>query len=76
LTHISSNRIPVDDLFASGFEKESLANQLEQGGQVEGITSFRCGTSLGKYYISREQFSTTIVGIPIVVKHTQKTLGT
>lgn len=58
LVHISFNRAPGDDIFSSGFLKTSLATTLGQGSQVEGITSFE----IGKYYISREHFSTVIGG--------------
>ena len=60
LIYISFNRAPGDDLFSSGFVKESLENSIGQGSQVEAITSYE----LGKYYISRELFSTTISGFP------------
>lgn len=58
LVQISSNRAPGDDIFSSGFTKKSLASQLGPGSQVEGIASYEHG----KYYISREFFSTTIGG--------------
>ena len=58
LIYISFNRAPGDNIFSSGFAKESLENELGQGSQVEGITSF----DNGKYYISREYFSTKIGG--------------
>lgn len=60
LIYISFNRAPNDDIFSSGFVKESLENLAGQGSQVEAITSYKTG----KYYISREFFSTTISGIP------------
>ena len=59
LIQISFDRAPGDDIFSSGYTKESLITQLGQGSQVEAITSFK----LGKYYISREFFSTSVAGI-------------
>jgi hypothetical protein len=59
LVQISYDRAAGDDIFSSGFTKESLATQLGQGSQVEGITSFK----IGKYYISREFFSTSIAEV-------------
>jgi hypothetical protein len=59
LIQISFDRAPGDDIFSSGFTKESLTTQLGQGSQVEAITSFK----LGKYYISREFFSTSVAGV-------------
>ena len=59
LVQISYDRAPGDDIFSSGYTKESLITQLGQGSQVEAITSFK----LGKYYISREFFSTSVAGI-------------
>jgi hypothetical protein len=59
LIQISFDRAPGDDIFSSGFTKESLTTQLGQGSQVEAITSFK----LGKYYISREFFSTSLAGV-------------
>jgi hypothetical protein len=58
LIQISFDRAPGDDIFSSGFTKESLITQLGPGSQVEAITSFK----IGKYYISRELFSTSIAG--------------
>tara|TARA_B100000795_G_scaffold192912_1_gene147305 strand:+ start:1914 stop:3053 length:1140 start_codon:yes stop_codon:yes gene_type:complete len=58
LVQISYDRAPGDDIFSSGFTKEFLTTQLGQGSQVEAITSFE----LGKYYISREFFSTSVGG--------------
>lgn len=60
LIYISFNRAPGDDVFSYGFVKESLKNQIGQGSQVEAITSYKTG----KFYISREFFSTTVSGIP------------
>ena len=59
LVQISYDRAPGDDIFSSGFTKEFLITQLGQGSQVEAITSFE----LGKYYISREFFSTSVGGV-------------
>ena len=61
LIQISYDRAPGDDIFSSGFTKESLTTQLGQGSQVEAITSFK----LGKYYISRELFSTSVAGTEV-----------
>jgi hypothetical protein len=58
LVQISYDRAPGDDIFSSGFTKEPLTTQLGTGSQVEAITSFK----LGKYYISRESFSTSVAG--------------
>jgi hypothetical protein len=58
LVQISVNRIPGDNIFASGFTKESLFTQLSFGCQVEGITSY----AQGKYYISRELVETEVNG--------------
>lgn len=60
IIHISSNRNLGDDIFNSGFEKYSLTNELEQGSQVEGITSF----DNGKFYISREAVSNSFINLP------------
>ena len=60
LIHISFNRAPGDDIFSSGFIKESLENQIGQGSQIEAITTYKSG----KFYISREFFSTTVSGFP------------
>ena len=49
----------------SGFHKISLKDELGQGSQIEGITNIGL---TGKYYISRENFSTTISGITITFK--------
>ena len=61
LIQISYDRAPGDDIFSSGFTKEFLTTQLGQGSQVEAITSFK----LGKYYISREFFSTSVAGTEV-----------
>ena len=60
LVYISFNRPPGDDIFASGFEKESLQNKLEVGSQVEAITSF----DTGRYYISRESVNNQFANLP------------
>jgi hypothetical protein len=65
LIYISYNRTPGEDIFLSGFNKISLKDELEQGSQVEAIANIGL---TGKYYISRENFSTTISGIPFTFK--------
>ena len=59
LVQINSNNAPDDDIFLDGFTKEVLTTQLEQGSQIEAITSFK----LGKYYISREFLSASVDGV-------------
>lgn len=59
LIYVNENRMPGDDIFFSGFQKTSLYSELGQGSQVEGITHIEHG----KYYISRELYSTTFNGI-------------
>lgn len=59
IIHVSSNRNSGDDIFNSGFEKHSLTSELEQGSQVEGITSF----DNGKFYISRESVNNAFVNL-------------
>ena len=66
LIQISFDRAPGDDIFLSGFTKESLTTQLGPGSQVEAITSFK----LGKYYISREFFSTSLAGVEFTFPQT------
>jgi len=65
LIYISYNRTPGEDIFLSGFNKISLKDELEQGSQVEAIANIGL---TGKYYISRENFSTTISGITFTFK--------
>ena len=65
LIYVSYNRAPGEDIFLSGFHKISLKDELGQGSQIEGITNIGL---TGKYYISRENFSTTISGITITFK--------
>lgn len=62
LIYIGSNRIPGDDLFASGFNKISLENYPGQGSQIEGITNIG---ATGSYYISREKFTATFFGTKV-----------
>jgi hypothetical protein len=59
LIYISPNRKPGEDIFFSGFDKITLENKLGQGSQLEGITNIGI---TGKYYISREHFTTIING--------------
>lgn len=60
LIYMSENRMPGDDIFFSGFNKFSLENELGLGSQVEGITNI---DNTSKYYLSRENFTTTQGGI-------------
>ncbi|WP_439128504.1 T9SS type A sorting domain-containing protein [Polaribacter sp.] len=60
LIYIDFNRKPGKDIFFSGFRKISLETELEQGSQVEAITNI---SDTGKFYISREKFSTNQGGI-------------
>lgn len=62
LIYIGSNRIPGDDLFASGFHKISLENYPGQGSQIEAITNIGL---TGRYYISREKFTATFFGTKV-----------
>jgi hypothetical protein len=65
LIYIDFNRMPGEDIFSSGFNRISLANKLEQGSQVEGITNIGF---TGNYYISRENVSTTVSGTAYTLK--------
>ena len=65
LIYISSNRMPGEDIFFSGFNKISLESELGQGSQIEAITNI--GVT-GKYYISREYFTTTVAGTAFTFK--------
>ena len=58
---ISENRAPGTDIFNNGFTKVSLENDLEEGSQVEGISSY----ALNKLYISRENFQGNLNGSSI-----------
>ncbi len=60
IIHISSNRNTGDDIFNSGFNKHTLSTELEQGSQVEAITSF----DNGRFYISREAVNNAFVNLP------------
>jgi hypothetical protein len=62
LIYIGFNRAPGVDIFSSGFTRISLEDELEQGSQIEAITNI--GTT-GKYYISRENFSSIISRITL-----------
>lgn len=57
LVYFDSDKNIGDDIFFSGFDKVSLENELGQGSQIEGITNIGL---TGNYYISRENFTTTI----------------
>jgi hypothetical protein len=57
LIYISNERNSGDAVFNANFEKYSLINELEQGSQIEGITSF----GNGRYYISREAVNNSFV---------------
>ena len=57
--------MPGEDIFASGFNRISLADELEQGSQVEAITNIGF---TGNYYISRENVSTTVSGTAFNLK--------
>lgn len=59
LIYIGFNRTPGVAIFSSGFTRVSLENELDQGSQIEAITNIG---ATGKYYISRENFSSTISG--------------
>jgi hypothetical protein len=65
LIYISHNRIPGENIFFSGFTKISLKDTIGQGSQIEAITNI---SDTGKYYISRENFSTTISGTTFTFK--------
>lgn len=58
---IPENRAPGTDIFNNGFTKVSLENDLEEGSQVEGISSY----ALNKLYISREKFQGYLNGSSI-----------
>ena len=58
---IPENRAPGTDIFNNGFTKVSLENDLEEGSQVEGISSY----ALNKLYISREKFQGNLNGSSI-----------
>ena len=60
IIYISSDRNTGDDIFNSGFEKHTLQNELDQGSQVEAITSF----DNGKFYLSREAVNNNVVNLP------------
>lgn len=60
LIFISENRDSGDNIFNNGFEKHILNSELEQGSQVEAITSF----DNGKFYISRENVTNSFVNLP------------
>jgi hypothetical protein len=65
LIYISYNRMPGENIFFSGFTKISLKDKIGQGSQIEAITNI---SNTGKYYISRENFSTTISGTTFTFK--------
>jgi hypothetical protein len=65
LIYISYNRMPGEDIFFSGFTKISLKDEIGQGSQIEAITNI---SDSGKYYATRENFSTTISGIIFTFK--------
>ena len=65
LIYISYNRMPGENIFFSGFNKISLKDEMGSGSQIEGITNI---ANTGKYYISRENFSTTIGGLTFTFK--------
>jgi hypothetical protein len=65
LIYISYNRMPGENIFFSGFNKISLKDEMGSGSQIEGITNI---ATTGKYYISRENFSTTIGGLTFTFK--------
>jgi hypothetical protein len=65
LIYISYNRMPGENIFFSGFTKISLKDKIGQGSQIEAITNI---SDTGKYYISRENFSTTISGTTFTFK--------
>ncbi|WP_435416625.1 T9SS type A sorting domain-containing protein [Polaribacter aestuariivivens] len=60
LIYIGFNRKPGSDIFFSGFSKISLENEIGKGSQIEGITNTE---NTGKYYISREFFTTNQNGM-------------
>lgn len=62
LIYMDFNLMLGEDIFSSGFSKISLKDEMEQGSQIEGITNIGI---TGKYWISRENFSTTIFGTTI-----------
>lgn len=51
LIYINDEEKTNDDIFLNGFDKYILTTELEQGSQVEGITTY----DDGKFYISREK---------------------
>lgn len=57
LIFISSERNSGNAIFNASFEKYSLVNELGQGNQVEGITSF----GNGKFYLSREAVNSQFI---------------
>jgi hypothetical protein len=65
LIYISYNRMPGENIFFSGFNKISLKDEMGSGSQIEAITNI---ATTGKYYISRENFSTTIGGSTFTFK--------
>jgi hypothetical protein len=65
LTYIDFNRMPGKDIFSSGFNKIALANKLEQGRQIEGITNIGF---TGDNYIFKENVSTTVSGTACTLK--------
>jgi len=65
LIYISYNRMPGENIFSSGFTKISLKDEIGQGSQIEAISNI---SDTGKYYISRENFSTTISGTTFTFK--------
>jgi hypothetical protein len=65
LIDVSYNRMPCENIFFSGFNKSSLIDEMGSGSQIEAITNI---ATTGKYYISRENFSTSTGGSTFTFK--------